>query len=121
MRVEKQLTSVEISNKLHILGVTTPSIFYREWTGAKEDQIGINEVPEYCPDNINCYTVAELGEMLPPRLQIDKYDNGKWAIYWIEANANEHRHNSHKESADTQVDAYAKMLIYLLENKIITL
>ncbi|MEO8596706.1 MAG: hypothetical protein ABI759_25530 [Candidatus Solibacter sp.] len=70
MKLEEQVTSVELSNKLHKLGVTRSSGYFREWTGAKEDEIGQWDDPggSYCLDNDNCYTVAELGEMLPTRI-----------------------------------------------------
>ena len=95
MELKKQVTSIKLSNKLHKLGIIKLSIFYREWTGAKEDEIEMRKKPDYCPDNINCYTVAELGEMLPDQKMPNKNNN------------------------ETEADTRAKYLIYLLENKLI--
>ena len=43
MKLEQQVTSVEVSNKLRKLfdsfNVQKPSLFYRDWTGAKEDEV----------------------------------------------------------------------------------
>lgn len=126
--LEWQVTSREWSQKLRELGVKQESYF--AWLLQEEDgndrTVIVDEpclvVKGYSWDSdtyISAFTVAELGSLLPPRLQIDKYDNGKWSVYWLEANANEHQHNSHKESADTEADARAKMLIYLIENKLL--
>lgn len=62
------------------------------------------------------HNLAELGEMLPAHLQIDKYQSSKflWSVHWTDM-----KKSSHSESADTEADARAKMLIYLLENKLI--
>lgn len=65
--LKNQVTSVGLSNKIHDLGITTPSVFYREWQGAKEGEIqtwNSEGKPEHCPDNVNCYTVAELVSLL---------------------------------------------------------
>jgi len=67
MKLVNQVTSVELSNRLLELGVRKESQFYRDWTGAEEDEILMweNRNGDVCLDNVNCYTVAELGEMLP--------------------------------------------------------
>ena len=65
MDLVKQVTSVELSNTLKQAGVTTPSLFFRDWTGSKEDEIEMNEGGAFHnPDNVNCFTVAELGTLL---------------------------------------------------------
>ena len=127
MDLEKQVTSVELSNKLHKLGVAKPSIFYREWTGAKEDEIepwNDKFIPDYCPDNVNCYTVAELGEMLPDGIFTDK---GAFDFKWNACAARYSKFNTIADGeavdflfkAETEADARAKMLIYLLENNLL--
>ena len=62
MKLKRQVTGVDISIKLHELRFTKPSLFYREWTGAKENEIESwkDNKAWYGVDNVNCYTVAEL-------------------------------------------------------------
>ncbi len=78
MNLVKQVTSVALSNRLHELGVTTSSLYYREWTGAKEDEIEMwaEKDGDFCEDNVNCYSVAELGEMLPYEAESGKTFEG---------------------------------------------
>jgi len=132
MRLQDQVTSVELSNKLHILGVTAPSMFYREWQGAKENEIEINKTPDYCPDTVNCYSVAELGNLLPGHLPVDNHSSFKWWLgcnklklkyrvsYYYGLNPDFGKFLKYFQE-NTEADARAKMLIYLLENKLITL
>jgi len=139
MKLEQQVTSVEVSNKLRKLfdsfNVQKPSLFYRDWTGAKEDEVLSfihgsmwgNE-PSWCEDNIPCYTVAELGEMLPARLEysreehttyrlaMEKQDT-QWNVVFICADCG--GRDFEPMLADTEADARAMCLIYLLENHII--
>lgn len=127
MNLREQLTSPEFSNKLHQLGVTAPSIFWRDWTGAKPEELewAKNFEPYYCEDNVNAYSVAELGKMLPNyfkhehrgyvNLVLMKLDDGRWEIMYKEGTD-----VAFVERADTEADARAKMLIYLLESKLIS-
>ena len=141
MTLKEQVTSVELSNKLHKLGVTAPSMFYREWTGAKEDEIEISKEPDYCPDNVNCYSVAELGDMLPRYEEwttastpdnppegdssgihiFTSFYNGKWQVEFDSETYIEKINDLPTFRADTEADARAKCLIYLIENNLITL
>ena len=114
MELKDQVTSVELSNKIHELGVIFPSMFYRDWTGAKEEEIQMWETPDYCPDNVNCFTVAELGEKLQDYSGNVEYDGKfkKWRIIYFESSYT-------TEIIGSEADARAKLLIYLLENKLL--
>lgn len=122
MKLENQVCSKELAIKLHKLHVTTPSLFYWEWTGATTIERWENGEPDYCEDNICAYTVAELGEMLPMRylaghkIEFDE-DNSKIVRCWNVST----QKVSYEARANTEADARAKMLIYLMENKLITL
>lgn len=127
MTLESQVTSLELSKKLKELGVKQESLFYWKMhvhplTG---EELGANLI--YRDDGtdydreISAFTVAELGGILPPGL-------------WYERTAAANRYRighikelgsgispSHVEYADTEADARAKILIYLIEDKLITL
>lgn len=121
MKLEDQVCSLELSKKLKYLGVKQESLWY--WKGGflrSDESIG-----EQYKDRDDCYsafTVAELGEMLPKTIEKDfglhfleiqrDYEN-KWRFqYGI---------NTHFTSLenDTEANARAKMLVYLLENKLL--
>lgn len=143
MKLEQQVASLELCKKLKELGVKQEGAFY--WTDRKtltrhessysyvhyHDE-GSNEVIRKMPftKNLSAFTVAELGKMLPV------YANGKY-MGSFPSRENENHLSSgiptkwvwgfdtpYQEehiTADTEADARAKMLIYLLENKLITL
>jgi hypothetical protein len=129
MELEKQVTSVELSNKLKDLGVQTPSLFIREWRGAKEEEIEIQSEPSYYIEGVNCYTVAELGERLPTNENIVTMHfsdgNAQIAIQGdveLEEGLATHWGAASKcIEAGIEADARAKMLIYFLENKLMEL
>ena len=121
MTLEQQVTSLELSKKLKELGVKQDSLFWwlevspGQWNthclsyGKREENIGIS-----------AFTVSELGEILPEyfcsaqagtqeKWVCEKYSHGT-----IDAEVP-------RLYADTEANARAKMLIYLIEHKLITL
>lgn len=113
MNLEQQVCSLELAKKLKELGIEQKSIFYHLPFYATTDE----------ENRVSAFTVAELGEMLFPfNIVTYKYKKGKKFIYEVAIQDMEMRINktyepSHK--ADTEANARAKMLIYLLENKLI--
>ncbi|MDR3473439.1 MAG: hypothetical protein P4M09_17410 [Devosia sp.] len=91
-------------------------MFFYEWTGATEVEMWDSGEPEYCLDNINAYTVAELGEMLPLSCESGKNDACDWYCATI---ANNLGWKEETFTENTEADARAKMLIYLIENKLV--
>lgn len=67
----------------------------------------------------SAFTVAELGEILPINLNSYKLDTGKWYCEAHECHGAET--NWEYTEDETEANARAKMLIYLLENKLLTL
>jgi methylaspartate ammonia-lyase len=133
MKLEQQVCSVGLATRLHELEVRVPSLFFYEWTGATEVEMWVSGEPEYCLDNVNAYTVAELGDMLPKQFDYDVSQHGTRSVSlssgktiindgWYVMYNDPHPANKvpvYSQHADTEADARAKMLIYLLENKLI--
>lgn len=149
MKLEQQVTSLEISKHLKELGVKQESLFYYykdeydidefNWElGVLNDTIseprlhGINygldvvhsKSPFVIDEYISAFTVAELGEMLPSAIKnnsaflyIWKDDADEWRVDYSQWGMNKIGYMIEKEN--NQANAYGKMLIYLLENKLI--
>ena len=126
MRLENQVTSLEISKKLKELGVKQESLFY--WVEYEKDAYDlwhkiakevyfthtrtIHSLPLH--NLYSAYTVAELGELLPYEWKLTfKSSENSW---WVSP-----RQDIPHCWAKTEANARAKMLIYLIENKLIKL
>ncbi len=111
MKLEKQLCSLELAKKLKALGVKQDSHFKwlntptRGWMTFPRTIAGNEE-------NYSAFSVAELGEMLPSMTISYHQTLGEWSCKYPET-----EHVIKMEM--TEADARAKMLIYLLENKLI--
>lgn len=131
MEVTKQVVSLELARKLKELGVRQESEFY--WiTDSDGKEINVawhKELPIFAKTGtlkgICAFTVAELGEILPDAVATYRYsvpgdeDPYSWAcIKYVEGDHSKYENVVH---AETEADARAKMLIYLLENELITL
>lgn len=121
MPLEKQVTSLELSKKLKELGVKQESLFY--YSRVKHEQeykldFGIHGPYETkdLDHKISAFTVAELGEMLPYAALGAYFNQFKGANDWSMGYGLEKTINS-----DTEAEARGKMLVYLRENKLITL
>lgn len=136
MKIENQVVNLELSKKLKELGVKQEGQFY--WWGNREETktiiayrkeliseviipVGIRD-KGYC----SAFTVAELGEILPTRIQdghpfeleTNKQAKKGWAIRYYNYSIQESRITF---ADDNEANARAKMLIYLIENKLIDL
>src|SRR5690348_3634715 len=121
MEIEKQVCSLELSKRLKELNFEQKSIFV--WEYFNENCYAVKFIPHaVVPNDHNPYelysgfSVAELGEMLPDccfswKVNVDP----KWLCSDDEPIV-ENSHRDYKEA-----DARAKMLIYLLENKLMEL
>jgi len=128
--IEKQVCSKELSKKLKQLKIKQESLFY--WVGEEKDKMFISNTTmcykrsfdnpeefEY-PFNYSAFTVAELGEILPKGIQINK---GLHYGHWIVEFGNNWSKESKKiiNKNESLADSLAKMIIYLIENKLIVL
>jgi hypothetical protein len=148
MNLEDQVCSLELSEKLLTLGVKQKSIFVWEYFDKK--CYSVKFIPyAVVPDSLNnfklfpAFTVAELGEMLPPWIDIKKNEpfnifglqiikrqsrNIQFIVsYECDTIAGEEVNNPLarlqlcKTFDEKEAYARAKMLIYLLENKLMEL
>jgi hypothetical protein len=109
MQLEKQVCSLEFAKKLKELGVDQESI----WFWARQPAISGDWTIHYFGNvrgerhKFSAFTVAELGEMLPDGYKTSR-QNKNWITYAAFGGAD--------ISADTEADARAKMLVYLIEN-----
>ena len=118
MKLEDQVVSLDLAKKLKELGVRQESIFY--WRILQYDKsislvYGRMGSPGIC-EWVSAFTVAELGEMLPPFVTTEKY-----------LCKQKPRFNTHEEETmechswhdDKEADARAKMLIHLIKEGIV--
>lgn len=129
MKLEDQVCSLELAKKLKELGVKQESAFI--WAEKAVDEFMGNVYPssEYSIhlredykslseeelEEVAAFTVAELGEML--KLRIPAPIEGSW---YAASPKDQPVKRLGKLTETTEADARAKMLIYLIENKIIT-
>lgn len=135
MTLEQQVCSLESAKRLKELGVKQESLFW--WNvyasgGTYHPVIEVFKGFAGVDWAVSAFTVAEVGEMLPAdhsdyeqkksiKLHYKK-DGGWYAVYKELVNEPmkypaELYH--HDEWSDTEAEARAKMLIYLLENKLV--
>ena len=136
MELEKQVCSLELANKLKKLGIRQGSLFYwaqwkvtRQWHIVLHDHIGLDDDPELASPAFNkgkyaAFTVAELGELIGTQARSYRTDNPEEPAWqcggiWIKYVGKSPTYPSHSEDANTEADARAKMLVYLLENRLI--
>lgn len=132
MKLEQQVVSLELGKRLKELGVNQEilpgeSYWVKTTSGwhfffLNEQEDPPSQTPfEWC----KAYSVAELGDMLPAFLDghylcACKEPQG-WQVYYTPASgANDMWGGVYYES-EIEADARAKMLAYLIENKLITL
>jgi hypothetical protein len=129
MQLEKQVCNLKLARKLKKLGVEQNSIWdwckiNNKWTV----EWAYGDEPIKASQYAAAFTVAELGEMLPVEVpasnkgmfsglleyRSDREDgNGRrWRVVY---------QDMHFEFSNSEADARAQMVIYLLEHKIIAL
>lgn len=147
MELSKQVTNLELSKKLKELGVKQESCFTHVWVMRSiNDTHDVYEIrsghkPTLMSTEYSAFTVAELGEILPRDFdyKVSTYkkngyegtrplvfNSGKTIINegWYVMYSDPHPANKipiYTQHADTEADARAKMLIYLLEHNLLTL
>lgn len=133
MKLEQQVVSLELAKRLKELGVKQES--YAQWHRPKflekegeDDPSKMDELTGFYSSysdewsTYSAFTVAELGEILPNHLDLE----GKWVVLECRKDSTlEHWYTHYGDryftEADTEADARAKMLVHLIENKLIPL
>jgi len=126
MKLEDQICSLELSKRLKELGVPQKSLFY--WIASHKNdgsfRLGQTTIESRFAKKDRLYsafTASELGEMFPDdgytyfSFKTKKADDSR--LFWIAKRSN--GQDAHYEEDFTEVSARAKMLIYLIENKLI--
>lgn len=115
MKIEDQVCSVELAKRLKELGVKQESAFYWDIIDKNCVFSGYGNVKENNLRNwCSAFTVAELGEMLPSQYLSCFRDETGWFGY----NISPTKEWKEMYPCTTEANARAKMLIYLIENKI---
>jgi len=127
MKLEQQVVSLELAKQLKELGVKQESLWwwrlYSDGTGGMDWHLELynNKDKDKAYDEISAYTVAELGEMLPYKLDDYWYsaNNGSKELWccWNKHSVYNHAWED-TSNANTEANARAKMLIWLIENGI---
>lgn len=124
MPIERQVSSLDLSKALRALGVAQESLFY--WGNT------IGQVDDSCwriqPKDkdtgmvwVSAFTVAELGEIMKgKRMGVSAFSSIQ-EQWWIRGGIETNGHYEHLEVSETEADVRAKMLIYLLKSKLLTL
>jgi len=115
MKLEDQVCSLELAKRLKELGVKQESLFYHLYGGIcyRSECLPLAGI-DWC----SAFTVAELGEILPLNFtSIRKNANDENKIVWMSAGI-ENIITKMDTYSDKEADARAKMIIYLIENKL---
>ena len=137
MKIEQQVCSLELSKKLKELGVKQDGL----WVWVEADELtqeegwfvrlshSYGEKLDPNPNSVSAFTVSELGDMLPRKLnsktisdwflKFYQHQDGDWLCEYIDQPP--YRNVQIQEYAHTEADARANMLIYLIENSLIGL
>lgn len=126
MELEKQVCSLELSKQLKELGVKQDSLFYwYEDYNSQKIFLDYNEliIMYRGTKKYSAFTVAELGELLQKNITINNINRCLWysrshnilELYYNECSK---KHIITIVDDKSEANARAKMLIYLLENKL---
>lgn len=126
--IEWQTCSLELAKRLKELGVEQESYFWYDTEGLLYHPLD-PQSNMYCV--YRAFTVSELGEMLPAKIEngylsCDKCSSGEdcqgdgtWVCCYGEVQEGKDHNCFEAISGNTLAEAMAKMLIYLIENKLI--
>jgi hypothetical protein len=122
MKIEAQVANLELSKRLKELGVPQKSIFY--WrTHHPHRGYPIRAKPYLVKarsdQDCSAFMVAELGLMLPDGCGTLRDWESGFTVYSYEKSEDGKTFINHYHTTDTEADARAKAIIYLIENKLL--
>jgi hypothetical protein len=107
--LEKQVCSIRFAQRLQKLGLKQESVHWWNRTRRSRSWWLEDRQSHLAFTVVSAFTATELGALIPP-VMTSFYKTKDW-----------HADYDHKTfSANTEADCRAKMLIYLLENKLVT-
>ena len=119
MKLENQVCSLELAKKLKKLGVKQESLWWwiyaeGKWNLFRDDNCSRK-------NTYSAFTVAELGKRLPITCHSTRFEQGyefqcHYQLWNMEKEEMDYLHHT---ADKTEASARAKMLIYLIENKLI--
>lgn len=120
MKLKEQVCNLKLSKRLKELGVKQESLFewVKVWDGKKWSWNLFQSEPDKVNEKASAFTVAELGEMLPPGYNSGKKLDGKFYCRndnWRAMMDFDHEAGSMLRDEKTEAKARAHMLIYLIE------
>ncbi len=128
MKIEDQVCSLELAKRLKELDVKQESI-YRYFGGGHDATSWVGAASCDAPEICSAFTVAEMGELMPPNTPSEKTDHKTFLCYQQISEEGDDTFWDEKFidtdlapemfTADTEADARAKMLIYLIEQKLV--
>jgi len=119
MKLEQQVCSLELAQKWKEFGVKQESLFY--WYPKTNAIVTLSPTTSEITEGIwvSAFTVAELGEMLPELCMSGRCEGGNYNCWWLSDMCIRDIKHMNNYQTKIEADARAKMLIYLLENKLI--
>lgn len=119
MKLEQQVTSLELSKRLKELGVKQKSLYFWQQIGIRKGSLVQNQNTGHFDTNeitdwYSAFTVAELGEILK-----DKVTHSMPIFYEGEWIPSEYDPRGYVPT-DTEAEARGLMLAYLIENKLMS-
>lgn len=137
MKISQQVISYELARKLQDLGVTVDTNFrYVNQSLCIElpcspyyNEVSSGQMISSFPEDeiVMAYTSSELGEMLPTWFNGDyhlttfRHSLGQWQLCYENERLSPRIYKGLVATADTEAEARAQMLIWLLEDKLIAI
>lgn len=117
MKLENQVTSLELSKKLKEIGVKQESYFNWSQRNYSDDSPIDLQAGKGYSKNYSAFTVAELGEMLPRHItvQFRRIRDGDFRVMMFVGE------KTLQEDGGELSDTIATLIIYLIENDLIKL
>jgi hypothetical protein len=114
MKLENQVVSLDLAKRLKELGVKQDSYGY--WANGRVWPFVMLDF-DHLENAVAAFTVAELGEMLSEGMtDSHMMATGRWTCEYLPSVTEDGSDKEVRVDADTEADARAKMLIYLIEN-----